>query len=116
MKKIFTILVAALLLIACSSSPANETLKAGTYTGVGTGFIGDITVEVTIDDQGAIEKVEVVEHNESVDDIPAVVTALEEVPARIVENNSADVDGTSGATGTSNGIMAAVKDALEKAK
>lgn len=115
MKKILTLIVAALLLVACASTP-EEGYKAGTYTGAGTGFGGEITVEVTVNDDGKIATVEVLEHNESVNDIPAVVTALEEVPARIVEKNSAEVDGTSGATGTSNGIMEAVKDALSKAK
>lgn len=117
MKKIIAILFAVLLLIGCSTSnPDAGTGKAGTYTGVGEGFGGEITVEVTVDDEGKITKVEVVDHSESVDVIPEVVTALEEVPARIVENNSADVDATSGATHTSSGIMDAVKDALSKVK
>ena len=73
-------------------------------------------VEVTLDEEGTITNVEVKDHNESVNDIEQVPLALEEVPARIVESNSAEVDITSGATATSNGIMEAVEDALSKAE
>lgn len=114
MKKVVLILI-ALLLVACSSAPAGY--KEGTYEGTGQGFHEDgIKVSVTVDAEGKISKVEVLEHQESVDHIPEVTPALTEVPARIVEKNSTEVDVTSGASRTSEGIMEAVSNALENAK
>ena len=115
MKKLLLILV-TILLVACSSDTGEPGSKAGTYEGGGQGFGGEITVEVTLDEEGTITNVEVKDHNESVNDIEQVPLALEEVPARIVASNSAEVDITSGATATSNGIMEAVEDALSKAE
>ncbi len=42
--------------------------------------------------------------------------AIAQVPGRIVEANSTEVDGVTGATTTSNAIKAAVEDALSQAK
>ena len=76
--------------------------------GVGNGNGGELTVKVTLDGD-AIAAVEILSHNETAGIADA---ALEQVPAAIVEANSADVDGVSGATMTSNAIKDAVKDAL----
>ena len=115
MKKLILILV-TVLLVACSSGGKDTNGKSNTYTGVGKGFDGDITVEVTVDESDKITKVEVKEHGESVDEIAEVKTAIEEVPKQIVDKGSADVDEVAGATYTSDGIKEAVEDALSKAK
>lgn len=87
-------------------------LPDGTYAGEGEGFGGPIKVEVTIAG-GKITKVEIVEQSET----PSVsAPAREQLPAAIVEAQSAEVDGVAGATLTSNGIIEAVQDALAKAK
>ena len=75
---------------------------------MGNGNGGELTVKVTLDGD-AIAAVEILSHNETAGIADA---ALEQVPAAIVEANSADVDGVSGATMTSNAIKDAVKDAL----
>lgn len=85
-------------------------LTDGEYTATVDGQEGDMTVKVTITD-GVIAAVEIVEAHES----SFTTTAQEEVPARIVENNSPDVDITSGASLTSNRIMDAVALCLEEA-
>ena len=77
--------------------------------GVGKGFGGDIKVEVHLKDD-AIVDVKIIEHSET-EGISNV--AREEMPKRIVENQSYNVDTVSGATYSSNGIKDAVKDALK---
>ncbi len=80
----------------------------GVYKGVAEGFNGDLTVEVTVA-LNKITKVEVLEHT----DTPEVAgNAVEAIPAAIVEQQHWQVDAVSGATWTSQGIMAAVKNAL----
>lgn len=88
----------------------SKDLKDGEYTATVEGQEGDLTVGVTIAD-GKISKVEVLEAHES----SFTTDAQEQVPARIVENNSPDVDTVSGATLTSNRIMDAVANCLEQA-
>ena len=83
----------------------------GALTGEGSGFGGPITVEVTMDGDD-ITSVTIVSNSET----PSIAAnALEQIPAAIVEADTADVDIVAGATYTSNGIINAVKDALSKA-
>ena len=83
--------------------------NAVTLTGEAKGFNGPITVSVTLED-GIIVKVEAM----GPDETEGIGTpALLEIPMRIVQNNSADVDVLSGATWTSEGVINAVKDALD---
>ena len=89
-----------------SQSPSQG---AQTLTGTGEGFGGPLTVSVTVDGD-TITAVEVTSHNETENVAGA---ALTDIPAAIVEANSADVDAVSGATITSNAIMYAVKNALD---
>ena len=87
---------------------ATDDLEDGYYIGTGSGYGGDIKVEVAVEN-GGITAVEVLEHGET-----AGVSdpAFEEIPAAIVTANTAAVDVVSGATMTSEGIKAAVNNAL----
>ena len=100
--------------VACvnaASKFVQEAGAAGVLTGTADGFMGPITVSVTMDGD-KIAAVEVVSNSET----PEIAgAALEQIPAAIVAANSADVDIVSGATYTSNGIINAVKNALESA-
>ena len=80
----------------------------GALTGTADGYIGPITVAVTMDGD-KIASVEVLSNSETIE---IAGGALEQIPKAIVEANSPDVDVVSGATYTSKGIMNAVKDAL----
>ena len=83
----------------------------GTYTGVGAGKNGDITVEVTFSAE-KIERITVVSHSET----PSLSdAAIANIPTQIVESQSLGVDAVSGATYTSNGIVDAVADAVKQA-
>ncbi len=94
--------------MADSSTPGGSD---GALIGEGSGFGGTITVEVTMDGDD-ITSVTILSNSET----PSVAgAALEQIPAAIVEADTADVDIVAGATYTSNGIINAVKDALSKA-
>ena len=83
----------------------------GTYTGVGIGKNGDITVEVIVN-ENTIQSVKVVSHDET----PGLSDgAINDIPAAIVATQSLGVDSVSGATVSSEGIVAAVADAITKA-
>jgi len=87
----------------------SETASAEeTLTGTAKGFGGDINVTLVVKGDDIIS-VEAVGDGET----PGIGSlAIDELPALIAEADSADVDGVSGATFTSDGIKAAVKNAL----
>ena len=119
MKKILAILLCAVMvasLAACggtasSSQPASESAAAATLTGTGKGFGGPVTVTVTMEGD-KIVAVEAVGEKET---NGIGTNALEQLPAKIVEANSPDVDVVSGATVTSEAIIYAVKNAMDPA-
>lgn len=81
----------------------------GTYEGVGVGFAGHIKVKVVVEDS-KIVSIEVVEVEG--DDGPFVAKAKGVIDA-MLEYQTIDVDTVSGATYSSKGIIAAVRNALE---
>lgn len=87
-------------------------LKDGEYEATVDGQEGPMTVKVTITN-GKISDVTVVDNKETAS---IAAPALEQVPTRIVEANSPDVDGITGATLTANRIKKAVIECLNKAK
>lgn len=127
MKRIISMMLVfamVLALAACGAAPAETTAATtaaaseeagiftpGTYTGVGTGRNGDIKVEVTFS-ANAIESVTVSEHSETAGISDG---AIDTIPGKIVETQSLAVDTVSGATYTSEGILAAVEDAVKQA-
>ena len=107
---IATCCLMAFTLTACSKGSSSK-YTDGTYSGTAKGMNGDVTVEVTVKSD-KIESVNVTSHNETtgISD-----PAIEQIPTSIVEKNSAEVDIVAGATVTSNAIMQAVTQALDKA-
>lgn len=87
------------------------TLKDGTYEGSATGYMPSLTVSVTVKN-GRIQSVGVVRHSEGARWYDAVISVL---PTRIVKAQGTEVDGVSGATSTTHGILSAVENALAKA-
>lgn len=88
-----------------------RTLADGEYTATVDGQEGTMTVKTTIAG-GRIAAVEVVENAET----QAIAAgALENIPAKIVEANSVDVDAVAGASLTSGRIKKAVALCLEEA-
>lgn len=102
---------AAALAAARGEASTSAHFTPGTYTGTAQGMWEPLTVSVTVS-QDAIEAVEVTECQ----DTPIVSdAAIREVPARIVAEQSLAVDTASGATVSSNAIIAATKSALSQA-
>jgi len=98
-------------LVACTTPAKPTDSDAVTLTGVAKGWGGEVTVTVAKEGD-KIVKVEAVGASET----PGIGTnALEQLPAKIVEANSTDVDVIAGATVTSEAIIYAVNNALDPA-
>ncbi len=90
------------------SEETSEEAGGDVLRGEGAGLNGPIIVEVTAN-QDEITEVAVIEHEES----PGISDpAIEQMPSKIVDNQSLKVDTVAGATYTSNGILEAVENAL----
>lgn len=84
------------------------------YIGKSTKGMGDeIVVRITADKQKNLKKIEVLKQAES-DDYGQ--KAINELPAKMVNANTIDVDAISGASNTTRGLKDAVRDALSKIK
>lgn len=86
------------------------TFKDGTYIGVGEGYRGDIKVSVVIKN-GKIYKINIL----STEDDEQYFSKARKLTSSIITKQTADVDTISGATFSSNGIIEAVSNALQKA-
>lgn len=94
-------------------APAEAALAANEYIGVGTSEIGgEVKVKVTMDGD-KIAKIEVLSHNETAGISDPAFAAI---PDAIIAANSTEVDVVSGATKTSEALIAAVNDALSQIK
>lgn len=91
------------------SSIIEEVYTDGTYLVTVEGYSGPLTVETTIVDK-IITDVEVIEHVETEG---LADPAIEEIPNKIVDVNSTNIDIISGATITSNAIIEAVELIIE---
>jgi len=100
--------ICGLLVASCSSGGK---WAEGTYQGRAPGVHGDVLLTVTVE-KGRIAKITIDKQEEAagVSDL-----AFTRVPEEIIKSQSTKVDAVSGASGTSNAIMAAVEDALSKA-
>lgn len=100
--------VTSTAVIAAVKNALNPTLADGKYTGEAEGFKGPIAVEVEIV-EGKIAKITVLSHSETpyLSDV-----AFVNVPEAMIAGQTTEVDTVAGATGTSEGITAAVKDAI----
>lgn len=88
---------------------AENTLAENEYIGVGVSEIGgEVKVKVTMDGD-KIAKIEVLSHNETAGISDSAFNTL---PDAIIAANSTQVDVVSGATKTSEALIAAVNDAL----
>lgn len=101
--------------------PAQETSKApvvqnkykdGKFSGSAYGYDGNIYVTITIND----DKITNIEATSDESDPWYFESCVQNVTSQIISSQSTNVDATSGATYSSEGIMAAVEQALNSAK
>ena len=85
--------------------------KDGTYYGTGSGFAGDLKVEVVISG-GKISSIQIVETNDGSEYIQKASGVISQILNAQSTNN---IDTVSGATFSSNGIIKAVRNALSQA-
>ena len=106
-------LIVLMMIVGCGSnkSASSAGIKDGTYTGESKGNGGVITAEVVIKD-GKLTDIKNTGNNETegLGD-----EAVEKIMTAMLDNNTINVDVVSGATTSSEGFIAAVKDALAKA-
>ncbi len=95
------------------SAPPEKKYKYrdGVFTGTGKGYVGDITVRVTV----KADKITGITITDSSEDEP-YFSAAAEITGAMLSAQSAAVDTVSGATYSSEGIIAAVRAALKKAE
>lgn len=110
MKKWVSCLLSLALVLGGTVALA-EGFTAGTYTGTAQGFGGDVTATVTLSET-EITDIQVVGDQET-DGLGSV--AIEQLPPKMLEAQSPNVDAMSGATVTSNAIIEAVTAALSQA-
>lgn len=108
---IFAIILLQSPLLPSLGAESDVKYKPGTYRAKGIGRDGEVVVEVTFSTD-RIVSVKVIEHQDlaGIGDI-----AVEEIPKRIVAEQSIGVDVVSGATYTSNAILRAVEDCVRQA-
>lgn len=114
-KRVISLLVSAIFLLACSIAPrvGKNTVALqipdGVYEGSYTSFPNFAKVRVTVSDH-RIQAVELLRHvaSERAKDAEVVI------PRRIVEQQSTDVDAVTGATNSSRVIMHATAKALKQ--
>ena len=112
MKKTLSVFLSALLLAAGVAGASAQEIKPGTYVGTGTGFGGDFTLTVTVDENG----VSTVEVGENAETAGIGADALPKLAEAAMQSHAFSVDGVSGATLTSNGFNAALADVENQAK
>lgn len=109
MKKIVALFLAVIMLL--SSAALAEGMTAGTYQASAQGYHGSIVLKVTVD-ADKITGIEVVEQSETEGIGAAALPMLVEA---VLANQTIGVDAVTGATITSDGFKAAMKDALTQA-
>ncbi len=113
MKKLLALILTIVLatgLVACDDKKL--IYKEGTYEGQAEGHIGSIKVQI-VTDQYVIKEIIILEQQET----PVIADIVyEKIPPRMIKSNSSEVAVVAGATYTSNGLIQAVRDGLDKAK
>ena len=92
---------------APATAPGPKTIPDGTYRGASRGYVDDVAVQVTVAG-GKISDVRITGNKEN-----RALTSLTDVPPKIVQKQSTQVDATTRATVTSLAIMRAAQSALD---
>lgn len=114
MKKILSLVLTLVMAMAIFTGCGNSgKYKDGSYEGVGRGASSDIKVAVEVK-KGKIDSIKITEHKETKNLIDPVIENV--IPDIIKKQATEGVEAISGASNSSKGVIAAVEDALKKAK
>jgi uncharacterized protein with FMN-binding domain len=103
-------IILAMGLVACHDKPI--VYKEGIYEGNAEGHIGPIKVQI-VTDQYEIKEIKILDQQET----PVIADIVyEKIPLKVIKANSIDVQVVAGATYTSNGLIRAINNGLDKAK
>lgn len=83
-------------------------------TGSAKGYQGDVQVAVTLNEDGSMKSIRILDYSTEAPDIGQAATL--ELTTAMIERQSTDVDVVSGATMTSNAVIEAVNAALDQAE
>lgn len=97
--------------VFAAETEAEVKMTPGTYTGVAEGHNGAVKVNVTVTE----DRITDIEVGDNYETAGLATPALEEIPAKMLENQTTAVDVVSGATYTTVALMGAVRDALTQA-
>lgn len=95
----------------CAEASDGVTFTPGTYTGIGYGHNGKLSVSMTFSED-AITDIQVLEHNETAG---VCEVAMEKLPQSVLQSQSLGVDTVSSATDSSNGLLQAFEDCVAQA-
>lgn len=94
-----------------AQTPAAQGAQEQTYSATAQGFGGEVTVTLTVKDGTLVDV-----RAEGKDETQGVGSrAIEELPARMLEQDSVEVDGVSGCTFSSSAVLKAAKQAWAEA-
>ena len=110
MMKVLVCAMAVAMLAGCSNNGGSSSATTTTYTGTGKGFGGDVVVTITVNDE--TKEILSVESAGEKETEAVGGAALEKLDANFLAAQSAEFDGVSGATITSDAYKEAVADAL----
>lgn len=86
-------------------------VTTGTYIGSARGYSGTTTVQVAVDSNGKITKIDVMSHG----DTSSYFNRAKRIVDSVISKQSTKVDAVSGATYSSYGILSAIENALKGA-
>ena len=110
MMKVLVCAMAVAMLAGCSNNGGSSSATTTTYTGTGKGFGGDVVVTITVNDE--TKEILSVESAGEKETEAVGGAALETLDTNFLAAQSAEFDGVSGATITSDAYKEAVADAL----
>ena len=110
MMKVLVCAMAVAMLAGCSNKGGSSSATTTTYTGTGQGYGGDVVVTITVNDE--TKEILSVESAGEKETEAVGGAALETLDANFLAAQSAEFDGVSGATITSDAYKEAVADAL----
>ncbi|HWQ51037.1 MAG TPA: FMN-binding protein [Terriglobales bacterium] len=111
-KTLFPLLALVLCFGLAACTTTEPTYTAGTYEATADGYGGDVTVKMVFD----ADKITSVEATGASETSGVGSKAIDELPAKIVDKQSAEVDKVAGATVTSTAIIEAANACIAEAK